>query len=347
MNCKKILAAPLACGFALSALAFAPAANAQGGMMSNDTMMSTTTTTTTTMAAPMQVTGTVLRYYSDRAGYLTAMDLQTANGVEFIRFSPGMAQRIYSMAPVGGTATVYVTGSPTTRWDVVGVGNMMPSPNFVMATTPSDIEMLDSVPYIMAGAKQVTVSGDLADTITNNMGEVVGLVLSNTSVSDMNRRMMMTSMGMNADMAMAPNWAMPMNGMTLVRVGREFRHSAPGSAGTNRVAALFKGADVVVTGYPEAPRYGVVSNFQNRIAANALVVNGRNVGAIGIQKMMGGMNKNGMMGGSMMGGSMMGGSMMSSGTMTPEQMRARNMGYTTYTTTETTVTTTMPAAPMN
>jgi len=338
MNCKKILAAPLACGFALSALAFAPAANAQS-TMSNDTMMSTTTTTTTTTsAAPIQVTGTVLRYYSDRAGYLTAMDLQTANGVEFIRFSPGMAQRIYSAAPVGGTATVYVTGSPTTRWDVVGVGNMMPSPNFVMATTPSDIEMLDSVPYIMAGAKQVTVSGELADTITNNMGEVVGLILSDTSISDSNRRMMMTSMGMNADMAMSPNWAMPMNNMTLVRVGREFRHSAVGEAGTDRVATLFKGADVVVTGYPEAPRYGVVSNFQNRIAANAIVINGRNVGAVGIQKMAPGMGKNSMM---------MSGNMMSSGTMTPEQTRARSMGYTTYTTTETTVTTTMPAAPMN
>lgn len=277
------------------------------------------------MAAPTQVTGTVLRYYADRAGYITAMDLQTASGIEFIRFSPGMAQRIYSAAPVGGVATVYVSGTPTTRWDVVGLGSMMPSPNVMMMPAPSDIEMLDSIPYITSGAKMVTVSGELADTITNDMGEVVGLLLSGSS---MKSDMMMSNMGMM-------NMAMPMNSMTLVRVGREFRHSAPGAAGTERVAALFKGADVVVTGYPEAPRYGVVSNFQNRIAANAIVVNGRNVGAIGIQKMMGGMRKNSMM---MMGDSTMG------GTMTAEQTRAMGMGYTTYTTTETTVTT-MPMAP--
>lgn len=335
MNCKKILAAPLACGIALSALTFAPSASAQ------DTMMSTTTTTTTTtMAAPTQVTGTVLRYYADRAGYITAMDLQTATGVEFIRFSPGMAQRVYSAAPVGGTATVYVSGSPTTRWDVVGLGTAMPSPNVMMAPAPSDIELLDSVPYINAGAKMVTVQGTLADTITNDMGEVVGLILSGTSIDDKNRRMMMTSLGMNADMAMSASMGMPMNGMTVVRVGREFRNPARGEVGSERVTPLFKGSDVIVTGYPEAPRYGAISNFQNRIAANAIVVNGRNVGPIGIQRMMGNRNN-----GSMMGG-MMNGGMMNGGTMTAEQTRASNMGYTTYTTTETTVTT-MPAAPMN
>ena len=334
MNCKKILAAPLAgtlaCGVALSALAFAPVANAQGAM-TGDTMMATPSTPATmmTMPAPTQVSGTVLRYYSDRTGLVNAMDLQTATGIEFIRFSPGLAQRVMSVAPVGGTATVYVSGSPTTRWDLVGFGDRMPSPNVMVLPAPSDIEVLESTPFITSGAKQMTIKGTLQDTITNSKGEVVGLVLSGSS----------SNMMMDGMMA---NMAMPMNGMTLVRVGRGFRHDAPGYMGTERVTPLFKGSDVVVTGYTEAPRYGVISAFQNRIDASALVVNGRNVGAIGIQRSAD-RNKAAKM---MMSGNMMSGGMMG-GTMSAEQTRAMDMGYSTYSTTTTTTTTTTETMPMS
>lgn len=303
-------------------------------MMANDTMMSNSSTTMMTMPAPTQVMGTVLRYYSDRTGLVNAMDLQTATGVEFIRFSPGLAQRVMSVAPVGGTATVYVSGSPTTRWDLVGFGDRMPSPNVMVLPAPSDIEVLESTPFITSGAKQMTIKGTLQDTITNSKGEVVGLVLMGSS----------SNMMMDGMMA---NMAMPMNGMTLVRVGRGFRHDAPGYMGTERVTPLFKGSDVVVTGYTEAPRYGVISAFQNRIDASALVVNGRNVGAIGIQR-SGDRNKAAKMmmsGGMMSGGSMSGGMM--GGTMSAEQSRAMGMGYSTYSTTTTTTTTTTETMPMN
>lgn len=297
MSCKNILSKPLVCGIAMSFLALAPVvANAQSDTMS--TTSTTTTTTTTTMATPTMVTGTVLRYYSDRSGYVTAMDVQTADGVQFVRFSPGMGQRLYTTYPVGGTATVYVAPSsgmmaPT----VIGVGDTMPSPGMMtMAGVPSDVDVLDSEPYILSGAKLVKMRGTLRDIITSDTGEVVGLVLKNADT---------------------PADSMD---MTIVRVPREFRQIAPGYQGTERVTPLFKGADVEVTGYPEAPRYGVLSTFGNRIAARALVVNARAVGAVGIQRMVAGKNtlfRNVNIGGA---------------GRSAEEMRAAGMGYSTYST---------------
>jgi hypothetical protein len=76
-------------------VAVAPAAQAQGEMST------TTTSTTVSTSQPTLVTGTVLRYYVDRSGYVTAMDVQTAEGVQFVRFSPGMGTRLYNTYPVG------------------------------------------------------------------------------------------------------------------------------------------------------------------------------------------------------------------------------------------------------
>ncbi|HEX8550264.1 MAG TPA: hypothetical protein VF681_01785 [Abditibacteriaceae bacterium] len=280
MISKKMTAGVL-CSVVAGALALAPVAKAQ------DTMMSTTTTTTMSNDAsmtPMAVTGTVVRYYVDRAGYVSAMDIQTANGIEMVRFSPGMGNRLYNTYPVGGQASVYVVGSPTTRWDVVGMGATAPT-TMMAPQMLSDVQLLDSEPYILAGTKLVTKSGKLSDLIVNDQGEVVGMILDNSM---------------------------------LVRVPREVRNIAPGAAGTERVAGLFKGADVEVTGYPEAPRYGVLSSFTDRIAANALVVNGRAVGSIGVPMMSREMTEsvfNVNVGGT---------------DRTAEELRAQGMGYTTY-----------------
>lgn len=346
MGSKKTLSKSLVCGVAMSLLALAPVvANAQdstvtqggggfgggggiggtnmsGGMM-NDSM------------TPTMVTGTVLRYYSDRSGYVTAMDVQTADGVRFVRFSPGMGQRLYSTYPVGGTATVYVAQSsgmmsPT----VVGVGGTMPSPGMMsMSNVPSDVDMLDSEPYIMSGAKLVTVRGSLRDVITNDQGEVVGLVIKDNSVKDtMKASGMMdasaSGSGSMSGSSMGSGSMGMMPGMTLIRVPREFRQIAPGYSGTDRVTPLFRGADVEVTGYPEAPRYGVLSTFGNRIAARALVVNARAVGAVGIQRMAKGSNalfRNVNIGGA---------------GRSAEEMRAAGMGYSTYGGSDTTTSTT-------
>lgn len=287
MSCKNIFAKPLLSGIALGLLAFAPLAANADGMMTKGAdsagMMSATS-----MPAPMAVSGTVLRYYTDAAGYVTAMDVQTADGVKFARFSPSMGQRLYTTYPVGGAASVYVmSGSGMMAPEVVSVGDMMPTPGQMMlAPTPSAIDTLNSAPYIVSGSKLMKFSGTLQRIVTNETGEVVGLVVK----------------GYND------------KGMALVRVAPEFRQIAPGSAGTSRITPLFKGADVKVTGYEEAPRYGVLSMFNNRIAARAIVVNGRSVGALGLQSLA--VSSKGMK--------------TMDGKMSPEEMSAYKSGYSTY-----------------
>jgi hypothetical protein len=323
MSCKNKLAGTVACGVALSFLAFAQGAKAQSETMTKGADGAGMDMSMQMSNSPMLVTGTVLRYYTDRAGYVTAMDVQTANGVQFVRFSPSIGQRLYTTYPVGGTASVYVSGTPymgSTRYDVVSVGTVMPTSMGMMSPTMSDVELLDAQPVIMAGAKMVTVRGKLNDIVTNNNGEVVGLVLGGTKASEQARMNMMAGTTMagttNSTMPMMMPAMMP--GTTLVRVPREFRHTAPGFAGTERVTPLFRGADVEVTGYPEAPRYGVLSTFENRVAASALVVNSRAVGAVGIQRMMSGT-------GSLFRNVDLGGSSRSA-----EEMRAMQMGYSMY-----------------
>jgi len=342
MRCKQIKVGHLACAVALGLVAVAPGAKAQ-----ND-MSTTTTSTSMSMSQPTLVTGTVLRYYVDRSGYVTAMDVQTAEGVQFVRFSPGMGTRLYNTYPVGGTTSVYVMGSPATRWDVVSVGATAPAPGgMMMPYTVTDAELLDAEPYIMAGAKMVTMTGKLRNMIVNDRGEVVGLVLgggNNNRMGDMMQNAAMSGDGttmtssstasgdtMTTTTTTTTTNMAGMGGMMgmeprgiLVRVPREFRHIAPGYAGTERVTPLFKGALVEVTGYPEAPRFGVLDVYNHRIAANALVVNGRAVGAIGIP-MMAEKASRALFGGVDIGGT----------GRTSEEMRAAGMGYTVYGTSNT------------
>jgi hypothetical protein len=235
-------------------------------------------------SAPTQVTGTVVRYYVDRSGYVTAADIQTANGVSLVRFSPNMGQRLYSTYPVGGQASVYVVGTPESRWDVVGVGAVAPT-SMWGAATATDIDLLEAEPKINS-TNLVTRKGKLKNLILNKSGDIIGIVLDNN---------------------------------ILIRTPRETRHIAAGNYGTERVAGLFKGARVEVTGYEEAPRYGSLSNFTNRIAANTLTINGRNVGAIGLPRLSPVETK------SLFKWNIGGAD------MTQEEINASNAGYSTYT----------------
>jgi len=279
MGCKRIWLGRLVCGIAVGALALAPVAvQAQDGTMGGGTMMSGT---------PTQVSGTVLRYYVDRSGYVTAMDIQTAEGVRFVRFSPSMGQRLYTTYPVGSQASVWVAGGPGGRWDIVGMGPTAPASGVtVMPYRVTDVELLDAEPYVLIGQDLVRRSGRLRNVIVNDEGEVVGLVLNNN---------------------------------VLVRVTRHFRHIAPGHAGTERVTPLFRGARVEVTGYPEAPRYGAMSTFAERIIASALVINDRAVGTIGIPMMT-----------RMEAGVLFGGVDIGGPSVSADELRARQMGYEVY-----------------
>ena len=412
MDCKKI--GIVACGLAaVGAMTLAPqSAKAQDSMMGDGTMMATTS-----MDQPMMVSGTVLRYYVDRAGYVTAMDVQTAQGVQFVRFSPSLGQRLYSTYPVGGQVTAYVTSNTRrggTYYDVVSMGEKMPAPE-AMTMKLTDVDLLDSPAYIMTGAKMITVRGTLSDVITNDQGEVVGLVINGAEKQVMKatgkkmiagRTMMVTADGqmmpvmfkggktmvkmadgkttelmmadgkyvipdamagaqmkmvmsdgrqMNMDtvdgklmvmdangqmMPVAKNGRMMMPGMmpeamagsmvqsaatgTLVRVPREFRHARSGQNGTSRITPLFKGSEVEVTGYPEAPRYGVVSLYANRITANAIVINSRAVGALGMPR-LDTKNQRALFNNLDIGGS----------SQSAEEARAAKMGYNTYGTSNT------------
>ncbi len=292
---KKTIGRLLGCA-AVGALTFAPVTGAQAqdnAMMSSSSMMS-----------PTQVTGTVLRYYVDRAGYVTAMDVQGSDGVKMVRFAPGMGQRLYSTYPVGSQASVYVTGSDSmgmTRYDVVGMGDTMPAGGFTKPTNvPTDLYLLNAEPWIMANSGLAQFTGVLRDTVTSPTGEVLGLVLGDVKLKNamgkMSKDTMKSDTAMASDTTMSnstmvmdeaamTNKMMMGEGDVLVRVPLAERHVNPGGIGTRRVTPLFKGAVVEVVGYPEAPVYGTISRYSQRIAANVLVVNGRAVGAVGIPAM--------------------------------------------------------------
>jgi len=325
MRCKKLVG-QLVCGAAIGAIAMAPlAARAQDA-----TAMSSNSVSTTMSSEPMAVSGTIVRYYTDRSGYVTAADVQTANGIQMVHFSPGMGQRLYTMSPVGGQVNVWVTPNAmgAGHWDVVGVGADRPAAGFMTPYSVSAVDLLEADPYILAGAQLMTVKGTLRNVITANNGEVLALVLNNVSMAS---AAMSKDKTADAAAASAPAGSYmthgvmmsPMSGMAIVRVPREVRHISPGAMGTGRVTPLFKGSDVKAKGYIEAPTYGALSTFSTRFVANAIVVDGRSVGALGVPMMPRDRNA------TLFGGldiSLPGHS------VSAEEMKAMEMGYTTYST---------------
>jgi len=205
---------------------------------------------------PTLVSGTVVRYYVDRTGYVTAMDVQTANGIQMVTFPANRATTIYNLHPVGGNIDAWVVpgAAGTGQWTAVGTGADRPQV-WWHTFAVSDIDWLEAEPYFEAGATETFVSGDLEGVVVNDSGDVLALVLDTG------------------------------NGRAMVRVPPQVRHVAPGHEGDERVAALFRGAEVTAVGTLEAPRRGGLLGTYNQVfAANTLTVNGRSVGAIGIPR---------------------------------------------------------------
>lgn len=306
------------------------AARAQDATMGGTATGSASMTST----QPVAVSGTVVRYYTDRSGYVTAADVQTANGIQMVHFSPGMGQRLYTSSPTGGQINVWVTPSSmgAGHWNVVGVGANMPAAGFMNPYTTTAVDLLDSEPYIMAGAQLMTVRGSLRGIVTATNGEVLALVVDNaeigsaamgtkgtvTTVADAGTGGTMSRGTISHGIMMNPT-----GGSILVRVPRELRHISPGAIGTGRVTPLFRGADITAKGYLEAPRYGALSNFADRLVANAIVVNGRSVGALGVPMMRNARNA------TLFGGLNID---LPGGGASPEEIRAMQMGYSTYST---------------
>jgi len=260
-----------------------------GSMMQSGTMMQGN------MMTPTAVSGTVLRYYVDRSGFVSAMDVQTADGVRMVRFSPQMAQSLTTMYPVGATANVYVTSSMSrgmTNYYLAGMGTEMPAPgSMMMPMTVTDLDVLKAEPFVMLGSKSMRVTGSLDGYIADDKGEVLALILKNSM------------------------------GSTLVRVPRENRLIAASNTPSS-VVPLIRGASVVAYGMMEAPRYGVVSPYANRVVATGISVDGQTLGPLGFGRVMSG-GKGTLLGFNVNLGGAVGGS-------SPEQVQAGNMGYSTY-----------------
>ena len=240
---------------------------------------------------PMAVSGTVTRYYVDRSGFVTAMDVQTAEGTRMVRFSPSMAQSLTAMYPVGSTASVYITSSmmgTMTRYDLAGVGETMPTPtSMMMPMMVTDVDLLKSEAFTTIGAKLMRYSGNISGYISDPMtGEVLALILDEK---------------------------------TLIRVPRENR-LVQASMAPEGITPLLKGADVVAYGYPESPRYGAVSPYETRVIGTGIAVDGRAVGALGFGRVPAKKSK-----------ALLGFNIPFFGGGSPEEVMASDMGYMTYT----------------
>jgi len=212
----------------------------------------TTTASSTAMSstAPMAVTGTVLRYYVDRSGYVTAMDVQTTSGVQMVRFAPTLASRLTGMYPVGSTATVYVTSVNGMSY-LAGTGPTMPAPTAMYEPyMVSAIDLLKAPPYTVLGAKEQVVTGDVTGYIASDSGDVLALVVDKTK---------------------------------LIRVPPESRQGT-GDNIPEGLTPLFKNSHLVATVLPEADRYGVVSPYESRWIASAITIDGESLGAKGFGK---------------------------------------------------------------
>jgi len=239
-----------ALGLVAGALALSTGTKAQA-----QDSMSMTATSSSTMT-PSPVSGTVLRYYVDRAGFVSAMDVQAADGVKMVRFSPAMAQRLTGTYPVGSQISAYATSSgmgSMMSYDLAGLGTDMPTPSsMMMPMNVTDLDVLRSSPYVMLGGKAMRTTGRLTGYVPDpDNGTVLAIILDNN---------------------------------TLVRVPAENR-LPQASMTPEGVTPLFKNSDVVVAGYDEAPRYGIVSPYSKRIVATAISVNGQPLGPFGFGKL--------------------------------------------------------------
>jgi len=263
-------AATLGQGTPVAGAADAVAMDSKGAMMASQ---------------PMMVTGKVNNYWTDSSGYVTSMDIQTANGPAVVHFVPGMGNRLMGTYPIGSTSNVWVQGSMmegTQHWDLVGVGDKMPAAGFWPVMDMSGLDLTTGWPLIDSGSERVTVEGKLRRVVVDKWGQVVGLVVQTDVIS---KGAVMNHLGMagrgdtvwSASTGGAPNW-------TLLRVGQEYR-PAPSHGNMRGVTPLVVGDDIMATGYMESTRYGAISNYGQRLISSAIAVNGQTVGLRGFPTM--------------------------------------------------------------
>lgn len=233
-------------------------------------------------ATPMMVNGKVNNYWTDSSGYVTAVDVQTANGPAVIRLAPGMSMRTMQMYPVGSTADIWVKGSMENgmqKWDMVGMGSKQPS-SWYSTTAGSGLSALSALPYTAGDPVTMSVAGKLKKIVVNEAGQVAGLVIETNwlgkgaihrTLSGQNKPDEVTWQSASGG---APMW-------TLVRVPAEGTSAPNHNEGMRRKTPLMVNDDIEATGYVEAPLYGATSPYGQRFAATGISVNGVGVGQMG------------------------------------------------------------------
>lgn len=209
--------------------------------------------TTAAKTAPVLISGTVKGYFTNRAGYVSALSLETSAGTKMVHFAPSWAKRLLDKSPAGSTFDGWVIPRRQDQWswnDLVSIGKE-PANRTLKENIPSGAQQLDDQSWIWKKGKTGTVQGKLKKIVVNAKGDVLALVLDNG---------------------------------TLVRVPRTVRNAELGAYGTDAIAPLFKDVEVTAWGAPEWRASGNVSIYSQHFSTTGLSINGKTVSAIGIPR---------------------------------------------------------------
>lgn len=203
-------------------------------------------------ATLLQISGIVQRFYVDRSGLVTAVELQTPGETLFVHFPPERAQEVFDAAPTGTTATFWVVGRSNGRmrpgfshWNLAGTGETKPAGEVALASESSDIDRIEAG---VAGGESTTVRGQLTNVVASENGEVVAIVL---------------------------------DGSTLVRLPREMRRASETPAEEPKVP-WSRNIEVEVAALPETERIGTLGNYKMRLVATTLSIGGRDLTGSGV-----------------------------------------------------------------
>jgi hypothetical protein len=203
--------------------------------------------------APVLISGTVKGYFTNRAGYVSALSMETSSGTEMVHFAPSWARRLLAASPVGKPLEGWVITHREGDWswnDLVSIGKD-PAARVLNEAIPTGARQLDDGSWIWKTGKPGKVQGKLKKIVVDGKGDVLALVLDNGA---------------------------------LVRVPRTVRNEELGAYGTDAIAPLFKDVEVTAWGTPEWQASGDVSIYNQHFSTTGLSINGKTVSAIGIPK---------------------------------------------------------------
>lgn len=204
-------------------------------------------------AQPTLISGTVQQYFTNRAGYVTALNLETSSGVQQVRFAPSWGKRLLKSNAVGTTLDGWVVAHQKDgkSWNnLVSIGKKRPH-RFLSDEFHSGAQKLDDGSWIWKNSTEQKVNGKLSKIVINDKGDILALILDNGA---------------------------------LIRVPRTVRNVELGANGSEAIAPLFKNVQVSAWGPREWQASGNVSIYNQHLATTGLAINGRPVSAIGIPR---------------------------------------------------------------